>query len=402
MPLPTGPNASTALHVERFTDILAASGAREALAYVVGLSNYRFIGIFRFKNGRANAAIHYDRENPEVMSATEVPDTATYCCYVRDSKGIFTTVDASSDGRLTQHPARDAILAYCGVPILEPDGHLLGHAVPLRRGTARRRPPGPATAHASGRSPGARRPCAAVSVRDVAIMPLLGSAVMLLAFDIVPDAVAEHDEWHTHEHLPERLAIPGFVRGSRWVAPQGEPRYFVMYEVAQLATLTSDAYLTRLNNPSPWTARMMPHYRNMKRGFCSVTASFGVGLGHAARLVRFKPVPDAAASLRRWLLEDALPKLPSRRGIGSAHLLEGAATPPMTNEQRIRGADAGIDWALLVTGYERDALAELAETGLPRAQLERHGAADVLDTTYRMDYALTEREVAVPARTTHV
>lgn len=126
MPLPTGHNASTALHVERFTDILASSGAREALAYIVGLSDYRFIGIFRFKNGRANAAIHYDRENPEVMSATEVPDTATYCCYVRDSKGIFTTVDASSDERLTQHPARETILAYCGVPILEPDGHLLG------------------------------------------------------------------------------------------------------------------------------------------------------------------------------------------------------------------------------------------------------------------------------------
>lgn len=103
-----------------------SSGPREALAYVVGLSDYRFIGIFRFQNGRANAAIHFDRENPDVMAVAEVPDTATYCCYVRDSKGTFMTANAMADPRLTAHPAREAVLAYCGIPILEPDGRLLG------------------------------------------------------------------------------------------------------------------------------------------------------------------------------------------------------------------------------------------------------------------------------------
>src|SRR5450432_3051055 len=67
--------------------------------------------------------------------------------------------------------------------------------------------------------------------RDLRPMPLLGRAAMLLSFDIVPEAMAEHDEWHTHEHLPERLSIPGFVRGTRWKALRGEPGYFVMYEV---------------------------------------------------------------------------------------------------------------------------------------------------------------------------
>ena len=40
---------------------------------------------------------------------------------------------------------------------------------------------------------------------------------MLLLFDVAADAVDEHDEWHTHEHMPERLAIPGFLRGTRWI-----------------------------------------------------------------------------------------------------------------------------------------------------------------------------------------
>ena len=175
-------------------------------------------------------------------------------------------------------------------------------------------------------------------------MSLLGKAAMLLFFDVVPEAIPEHDEWHTHEHFPERLSIPGFVRGTRWVALRGQPRYFVMYEVEQLATLASDAYLERLNNPSPWTSKMMPCYRGMSRGFCSVTGSFGFGIGHLGLLIRFKPAAGGESSLRQWLLLDALPQLPSRRGIGGVHLFEGALTPKMTTEQRIRGADAGLDW----------------------------------------------------------
>lgn len=225
-------------------------------------------------------------------------------------------------------------------------------------------------------------------------MPLLGSAAMLLSFDIVPDAIAEHDEWHTHEHLPERLSIPGFVRGTRWTAQLGQPRYFVMYEVEQLATLTSPAYLERLNNPSPWTARMMPSYRGMTRGFCSVTGSFGTGLGSAGLLVRFTPPTGAQDAARKRLLEEVLPGLATRRGIGSAHLFEGAVTPPMTNEQRIRGGDAGFDWAILVTGYGQDAVEGLMRAELGSARLEEHGAGAVVSGVYRMEYSLTDREVA--------
>jgi hypothetical protein len=226
-------------------------------------------------------------------------------------------------------------------------------------------------------------------------MALLGQAAMLLMFDIAPEAIPEHDEWHTHEHLPERLSIPGFVRGTRWIALNGQPRYFVIYEVEQLATLTSAPYLERLNNPSPWTSKMMPHYRNMTRGFCTVAASFGTGLGHAGLLLRFSPVADSKAALRQWLLQDVLPKLPAQPGIGSVHLFEGAVTPPMTTEQRIRGVDAGVDWAVLVTGYEQDAVAGLAQTVLGSANLEGRGATGMQSATYRTDYSVIQREISI-------
>lgn len=224
-------------------------------------------------------------------------------------------------------------------------------------------------------------------------MPLLGRAAMLLSFDIVPDAIAEHDAWHTHEHLPERLSIPGFLRGTRWTAVRGHPRYVVLYEVAELSILTSPAYLARLDSPSPWTTKMMPSYRGMSRGFCNVAGSFGSGIGATSLLVRFAPAPGREASLRDWLLRDTLPRLSTEPGVGSAHLLEGAATPPMTNEQRIRGADAGVDWAVLVTGYSPDAVARLAQHGLELARFEAHEATGATDAIYRMDYTLTDRDV---------
>jgi len=224
-------------------------------------------------------------------------------------------------------------------------------------------------------------------------MPLLGLAAMLLSFDIAPEARAEHDDWHTHEHLPERLAIPGFLRGTRWVALQGQPGYCVLYEVAQLATLSSDAYLQRLNHPSPWTSKMMPHYRGMTRGLCSVVGSHGLGMGHVGLLLRFAPAAEQKTALLDWLLRDLLPQLPARPGLGSVHLLEGALTAQMTKEQRIRGADAGVDWALFLTGYDRASVETLAETELGRKALEARGARGIVSALYRTDYTLTAQEV---------
>jgi GAF domain-containing protein len=109
-----------------FLTILEARGVRDALAWLVARTDYRFIGIWRFKDGKANAAVHFDKENPAQTRAQEVPESATYCCFVRDSRGAFMTAHALLDPRTQGHPARDAVAAYCGVPLLTAEGELLG------------------------------------------------------------------------------------------------------------------------------------------------------------------------------------------------------------------------------------------------------------------------------------
>ena len=217
---------------------------------------------------------------------------------------------------------------------------------------------------------------------------------MLLSFDVEADAIDEHDRWHTHEHLPERLSIPGFLRGTRWVAAGEGPRYMVVYEVESVATLASPAYLARLNAPTPWTTRMMPRYRGMQRGLCTVLGSFGSGQGGAAALVRFTPpAADAGQRLHRWLLDDALAPLPAMSGLGSAHLLQGAQAAAMTNEQRIRGADRGVDSAIVVTGYEIDAVIAQAQRLLDDGGLASHGATGISVAAYRAAYSLSAGEI---------
>jgi hypothetical protein len=157
---------------------------------------------------------------------------------------------------------------------------------------------------------------------------------------------AEFEDWHTREHMPERLAIPGFLRGTRWIAESGEPSYFVSYEVTSLETISAGAYLERLNNPTPWSRKMMPHHRNMVRSLCALRTGWGGGLPQVLATVRFRPPATG------------LPALPRHKGLTGAHLLESQpmAGAPQTAEQKIRGGDRTADWVLLVGGYDVEAV----------------------------------------------
>jgi hypothetical protein len=219
-------------------------------------------------------------------------------------------------------------------------------------------------------------------------------AAMLLLFDIGADAIDEHDDWHTHEHLPERLAIPGFERGSRWIAQGGPPRYFVMYEVQEIAVLGSAPYLERLNNPTPWTSKMMACYCGMRRALCEVVASCGAGLGSTALLIRFAADAEHGDALHEWLAGEVLPALVKRRGIASARLFATALEAAPTREQQIRGRDAGLQSALLVTGYEGDVVAALAQGDLRSGHFAARGAlmADYASGVFRNAITLTARD----------
>jgi len=203
-----------------------------------------------------------------------------------------------------------------------------------------------------------------------------GRAAVTMWWDVPPEALPEWEDWHTTEHMPERVGIPGFLRGSRWRALSGEPSYFVLYEAVRLATITAGPYLERLNNPTEWSKRMMPNHRNMVRSLCRVRAGFGGGLGHALATIRFSPGE-----------RKALPELRPRKGVTGMHLLESHSDVPQTAEQKMRGgSDARADWVLVLRGYDADAV---------RAAATEHGALPgAVTDLYRLSFAMTSRDLA--------
>lgn len=226
-------------------------------------------------------------------------------------------------------------------------------------------------------------------------MSLLGTAAVAMWWTIADEQRAEFGDWHSHEHFPERMSIPGFRRGSRWTSESEDGGFFVLYELERHEVLSSSGYLDRLNAPTPWSQKMMPHHRNMVRSQCRIDASFGGGVATALATIRLSPAGDGAGL--KAAIADLLKVLPAQPGLTGAHLLitDTPRNANPTTEQKIRGGDAVADWIVLVSGYEMQAVADVIETRLAADKLRAMGAGEGVTTgRYRLAYALSAGDVA--------
>lgn len=205
-------------------------------------------------------------------------------------------------------------------------------------------------------------------------MSLSGTACLAMWWDMAPERRAEFEHWHSHEHFPERLAIPGFRRATRFTAADGGEGVFVMYELESHAVVSSAAYLASLNAPSPWSTQMMPHHRHMVRSQCHVLESRGAAVARQALTLRLSPADGRASDLRA-ALKAQMDGLVTQPGLAGAHLLRHE-TPAIaqTTEQKIRGGDQMADWVLVAIGYEAAALDTLAREAWSEAALVALGA----------------------------
>src|SRR5579864_3644133 len=122
-------------------------------------------------------------------------------------------------------------------------------------------------------------------------MSLAGHGAVAIWNDIAPEGRAIFYAWHGVEHVPERVGIPGFLRGRRYVAIHGNPEYFTLYETESPQVLTGQDYANRLNRPTPWTSDAIRHFRNVARSLCRVAVSHGHAQGGLIATWRYD-VPD--------------------------------------------------------------------------------------------------------------
>lgn len=224
-------------------------------------------------------------------------------------------------------------------------------------------------------------------------MTLLGDAAVAMWWDMAEANRIEFHEWHSKEHLPERLSIPGFRRGSRWQQENGGS-FFVLYELDTYEVLTSEGYLARLNDPTPWSTKMMPLHLGMTRSQCRVLASAGRGIARYTQTVQLSPRAGEEARLAAQLNKLVM-DLPKTEGITGAHLLrtETPAAAP-TREQQIRGGDAAADWILLISGHDAKTLSDIADGGMLAAKLVAAGASEQIRTgCYQLVHVLSAADM---------
>ncbi|KYK43388.1 hypothetical protein A1D31_18370 [Bradyrhizobium liaoningense] len=227
-------------------------------------------------------------------------------------------------------------------------------------------------------------------------MSLLGKAAVAMWWSVRPEQRAEFGDWHSHEHFPERMSIPGFRRGSRWCSTTDAEGFFVLYELAQYEVLTSKGYLDRLNAPTPWSRKMMPHHLGMVRSQCRIIASFGGGVAASLATIRLSPDIGREAELQAHL-SDTLAALARQPGLTGAHLLltDAPRTSAPTTEQQIRGKDGAADWIVLLSGYDSDAVEDVIAGRLSPSSLHAAGAYENPTIgCYRLAFTMTSQDVA--------
>ena len=156
---------------------------------------------------------------------------------------------------------------------------------------------------------------------------------------------AELEEWFQHEHLAERMALPGFLLGRRYEAVSGQPRYFNFYLAQSADIFKSTAYLERLDHPTPMTRIVMSEiFKDMNRTVCNRTFQSGTMRGSTAVTVRFGECPNES------LLKDTVETLVAEKAVAGGEIWIAASLRefPVSQEERFRGGDKKLKACLLI------------------------------------------------------
>jgi hypothetical protein len=157
----------------------------------------------------------------------------------------------------------------------------------------------------------------------------------------------------------------------RYEALTGQLRYFNYYLTQSAAVLKSDAYLRRLDNPTPLTRIVMSEiFKDMNRTICHRAFQLGVIRGAAAVAVRFQERPNEAQlkAAVQDLLQNEL------AACGEGWIAADRNQFPVSEEERLRGGDRKIDACLLVETLRVSDAEEVAKT---ISRLFPHGAIGV-------------------------
>lgn len=135
----------------------------------------------------------------------------------------------------------------------------------------------------------------------------------------------EIDDWYDLEHIPQRVALPGFVATERWTLIEGGPLSLTVYDVTSLDVITSAPYLAITgDHMTPWTRRIFPRTERNRYEAVLTLDQRKPGRDDAEGLlvIGMNVEPAMEAEFNRWYVEEHVPNLFALPGVLGARRYE--------------------------------------------------------------------------------
>jgi len=163
--------------------------------------------------------------------------------------------------------------------------------------------------------------------------------------------------------VEERIAIPGFVVGTRYVAANASRKYLGLYRTKGLDVFSTPEYRRAFEHQTPWSVANLGRMQDTVRRVCAIPSETGMGggawlalirLGRSATSAELELLGNVGATLQATdgviatrvldpdpTLSTPLPgEDPERRMLDPILLIEGTSEPVVVNAARVAAKEA--------------------------------------------------------------
>jgi len=155
----------------------------------------------------------------------------------------------------------------------------------------------------------------------------MAKGILIAAMNFADVAEDEFHDWYDHEHIPERLRVPGFLNAERWIGSADPKVSVALYDLDNVGVLQSPAYLSVGGaNGTPWTKRVTGRTKMIIRleGEQILSGDALAPAGAAALLlIAMNVAPEQEHEFNEWYNTEHLPQLGAVPGVLAARRYRG-------------------------------------------------------------------------------
>ncbi|MDF3942292.1 hypothetical protein P3W66_19750 [Achromobacter denitrificans] len=125
------------------------------------------------------------------------------------------------------------------------------------------------------------------------------NGLLFVASDVDAADEADFNRWYDREHVEERVRIPGFLSGARYLSREGGRKYLGLYRTQSLAAFATPDYRKAFEQQTPWSVANLGRMRDPIRRVCAVQAVTGFGTGSHLVVLALPNVEAGEAAIAR-------------------------------------------------------------------------------------------------------